>query len=50
MPYVVINKAVCLIKLTKGVCRGLPCCAASPEKLFSFLEKTTTGLPVCACL
>ncbi len=33
-----------LIKLTRGVCRGLPCYAASPEKLFSFLEKTTIGL------
>ncbi len=34
-----------LIKLTRGVCRGLPCCAASPEKLFSFLEKTTIWQP-----
>ncbi len=33
-----------LIKLTRGVCRGLPCYAASPEKLFIFLEKTTMGL------
>ncbi len=34
-----------LIKLTREVCRGLPCYAASPEKLFSFLEKITMGLP-----
>ncbi len=34
-----------LIKLTRGVCRGLQCYAASPEKLFSFFEKTTMGLP-----
>ncbi len=27
-----------LIKLTRGVCRGLQCYAGSPEKLFSFLE------------
>ncbi len=26
-----------LITLTRGVCRGLPCHAASPEKLFNFL-------------
>ncbi len=34
-----------LIKLTRGDCRGLPCYAASPKKLFSFFEKTTMGLP-----
>ncbi len=28
-----------LIKLTRGVSRDLPCYAASPEKLFSFLVK-----------
>ncbi len=30
-----------LIKLIRAVFGGLPCYAASPEKLFSFLEKTT---------
>ncbi len=34
-----------LIKLTRGVCRGLPCCAASFEKLFSFLGKDNHGSP-----
>ncbi len=34
-----------LTKLTRGVCRGLHCYAASPEKLFSFLEKNDMGLP-----
>ncbi len=34
-----------LIKLTGGVCRGLPCCAASPEKLFSFFWKDNHGSP-----
>ncbi len=38
-----------LIKLTWGVCKGLPCYAASPEKLFSFLEKTIMGLPYKIC-
>ncbi len=33
------------IKLTKGVCKGLWCYAASPKTLFSFFEKTTMGLP-----
>ncbi len=26
--------------IARGVCRGLPCYAASPEKLFSFFEKS----------
>ncbi len=34
-----------LIKMTRGVCRGLPYYAASSEKLFIFLEKTTMDLP-----
>ncbi len=33
------------IKLTRGVCRGLLCYAASPEKLFSFLEETIQKNP-----
>ncbi len=35
---------ILLIKLTRGVCRGLPCYAVSPERLFSFLGKTTMAL------
>ncbi len=34
-----------LITLTRGVCRGLPCYAASPEKLFSFWGKDNYGSP-----
>ncbi len=34
-----LNFFLIFIKLTRGVCRGLPCYAASPEKLFSFLGK-----------
>ncbi len=36
-----------LIKRTRGVCRSLPCYAASSEKLLSFLENTTMSLPRC---
>ncbi len=42
----ILSLITILIKLTRGVCRGLPCYSASPEKLFSFWEKATMGLHI----